>query len=101
MTKKEAIELSIKKWEWIAENPEFCADNLLMAVPEVKGLVHYCGLCEKYLKEDYSCVPSDCEGCPLAEIDKSCFDDNSAFAISANIETRENALIVLNLIKSL
>jgi hypothetical protein len=64
LTLKEAIDLSIKKWEWIvSHNGKMDTTELLKDIPELKLKTNlgdaYCGLC-KYFDNS-----GDCHGCPL------------------------------------
>lgn len=64
LTKKEAKELSIKKWEYIVEKKGAFPSNLTVMIPELKGLSYSCGYCEKYLNT-YGKTLDQCEKCPL------------------------------------
>ena len=58
MELKEALDLSIKKWEYLVENP--CAKELeiISTLPELKDFPAMCALCELY-------YDGGCKGCPL------------------------------------
>ena len=101
LTKKKAIELSIKKWEWIVKeydkNYSFIENENMMVndVPELLILSknnRRCGICD-YIK--------NCNNCPLAQIDFDCGNSESKYDIWCNNETKANAQAVLDLIKSL
>lgn len=71
ITYEKARELSIKKWEFLANNPLPANDNdlkfLTDTLPELKDLLFLCGFCE-YTVEHYGMVMEDhpnCSFCPL------------------------------------
>ncbi len=100
MTHKEAKRLSILKWERLAKGDPF---DEVRQMPELVNLIHSCGYCEKYHNNGLS----TCQGCPLnLHGDKKRIDDASC-AISGHpynnwmeSKTKEDAQIVLDLIKS-
>lgn len=94
LTKKKAIELSIKKWEWIVEN-DGSEDFLLDEIPELNDLSANCGLCEKYWKND-----AFCRKCPINK-DHDCYDKKHLFHIWLYDKTKKNAQKVLDLIKAI
>jgi len=63
MTKQQAKELSIKKWEWIVDH-QGDSDGQLDSMPELIPLLHECGYCEKYFytKSDELLL---CAKCPI------------------------------------
>jgi len=70
LTKKEAIELSLIKWEHNAETGctyEEMEEWIEKERPELKKLKNRCGLCEKYLKYDIK-RGSTCSRCPLKKL---------------------------------
>lgn len=106
LTKKQAVELSIKKWEYIVSNKgHYNSDELDYAIPELKKVKFHCGLCEKYLiNDDYY----DCVKCPLfieyenPNYDQlGCTQTEHPFNIWIDDESIENAQAVLDLIKSI
>jgi len=48
LTKKQAKDLSIKKWEYIIKN-NGDGFGLLIEIPELNKLKYNCGFCEKYI----------------------------------------------------
>ena len=94
LTKEKAIELSIKKWEWIVENDGSMA-GLTLAIPELIGLASNCGLCEKYWKDH-----AFCKNCPI-NYGYDCYDIEHPFQEWGIDNTKESAQKVLDLIKSI
>ena len=94
---KKALELSIEKWEWIANN-NGDQEGLSKALPHLKKLWAECGLCEKYHKRITKL--EHCKNCPLNTKDKGyCMSPNHPYGIWCENETKANAKAVLNLIK--
>jgi hypothetical protein len=100
LTKKKAIELSIKKWEWIVENwdAKYLAginyEQLIRELPKLKFLNGLCGLCEFH---DGGCLL-----CPLgADSGSGCDTEGHAWSNWYDDRTKENAQKVLDLIKSI
>lgn len=107
LSKEKAIELSIKKWQWIVDNNG--SNNLyklLRAVPELKDIEEYCGLCHKYLRVMTKPYSVSCGKCPI-DITKTnrkdhtsgCWQDGHPFMIFEACPTKEYAQKVLDLIK--
>ena len=108
LTKKEAVELSIKKWEWIVENDGILVSILLYEkIPKLSVLISGCGLCEKYIKTDdnhhYSCYK-----CPIISNDYNPKEENLGCRTKGHVwnkwthkQTKKNAQKVLDLIKSI
>jgi hypothetical protein len=86
MTEKEAKELSLKVWEYLANNPEISSKNLL---PEelkdrLKGNVdklnlNWCPLCDFFRKDRES---KSCPGCPLETCREVSLKERSSGVIS-------------------
>ena len=57
-----AKKLSMKKWEFFIESPLALDFDLVRAILELKGLLFYCGFCERY-RVGFR-LP-DCKRCPL------------------------------------
>lgn len=97
LTKKQAKELSIKKWEYIVNNNGIPA-GLLDKYPELNELICYCGYCEKYELENH-----ECGNCPLFikvdGINHNCYADIHPWHKWYNNPTKTNAQKVLDLIK--
>ena len=65
LTKKHALELSVKKWQYIVENDgDYYYDELISKYPELRNLKANCGLCEKYANK-LGGKYNHCFGCPL------------------------------------
>jgi hypothetical protein len=105
LTKKKAVELSIKKWEWIVENNgKINYDKLFKDLPELEGLLAQCGLCQLYVKD--ICIEKWCEGCPIDIAERGnashgCFAKDHPWNTWRKYGTKENAQAVLDLIKSI
>ena len=99
LTRKQAFELSIRKWEALArgENiPEYILEMSMMG---------YCGLCEKYFNRGAKGCYMGCKKCPICpeteEVDDfGCHQPSHPFKAWAVKGTNENAQKVLDLIKS-
>jgi hypothetical protein len=95
LTKEQAKELSIKKWEYIVGNNGNWK-GLVKKYPELANLLAQCGYCEKYLRKD-------CENCPLLiqidGINCSCYDGSHPHSKWAIKRTKLNAQKVLDLIR--
>lgn len=94
MTKEEAIELSIFKWELIVEYNGLSLGNVWYH-PALANLKHSCGLCEKYR------VGLDCGSCPFIIDGKRCTDTDHPWENWYENNSRENAKIVLDELKKL
>jgi hypothetical protein len=103
LTRRQAKELSIKKWEWIvSEGGNVMPYQAAGAIPELEYLDNYCGFCELYFKD------RSCKGCPLnlknkvySEEDNcgcGCHEKNHPYDNWMNNSTVENAQVVLDLI---
>lgn len=90
LTKKQAKELSIKKWEYIVGN-KGNSNGLTDKYPELKELAAECGYCEK--------SPLDCEGCPLNLKGIVCTNKSHPWAKWSYNRTIANAQKVLDLIR--
>lgn len=86
LTKAQAKELSIKKWEYIVNNKGE-NNGLIKALPELKDFPANCGYCEKY--------PPTCRGCPISY----CLDGLHPYKKWSKRRTKANAQKVLDLIK--
>ena len=93
LTKKQAKELSIKKWEYIVENGG-SSHGLIDALPELSGLLYECGYCEKY---------RDCGDCPISlkkgKFKYCCGNFLHPWTNWCDNPTKANAQRVLDLIK--
>jgi len=96
LTKKQAKELSIKKWEYIVSNNGDC-EGLLDKYPELKNLRADCGYCEKYWKAFGGCGGR----CPLNLKGITCSDEPHPWIEWVNNPTKANAQKVLALIRSM
>jgi Zn finger protein HypA/HybF involved in hydrogenase expression len=103
LTRKQAFELSIKKWEAWAMGNETPYEIMKL------NLTCECGLCEKYIRTSYNNIWF-CAKCPIRPKIKD-YDRNSAISTGCNQsihpfsnwrknKTTENAQKVLDLIKS-
>ncbi len=91
LTRKEALELTIVLWTWLAENPE-CEKDEYPDFDEFAKLEGECALCEKYWKagEDTLDGAISCEGCPLDEADNNnCYNNGSDFDLWCKSEYPE------------
>jgi len=101
LTKEEAIELSIKKWEWIVNNKGILdTKKLLLDIPELKNIKNNCGLCELHLHHGL------CINCPLDIIEGDivhigCQKDGHPENEWFNKQNTSTAKKVLKLIRSL
>jgi len=113
LTRKKAIELSIKKWKIFVDNDGYCED-LAELLPEVQNFPANCGLCALYYNKQNDKL-SHCVNCPI-QLDIKDYDnyDEDAFIFSCscvqnkhvfstwyNNKTKENAQAVLDLILSI
>jgi hypothetical protein len=107
LTKKKAIELSIKKWKYIV-NRNGRSEFVTKYLPEIQNFYRYCGLCELY-QHTINNELSRCAKCPirpdvqyffLNESD-GCCQDGHPFHIWSHNKTKENAQAVLDLILSI
>jgi hypothetical protein len=77
MTQKEAKELTLELWGYLAEHPEcrFKYDVLVELWNKINRLRNSCPLCEAVLcgKAAFECGT----GCPLAKAGENCFGYNS------------------------
>jgi hypothetical protein len=100
LTKKKAIELSIKKWEIFVNNDGFY-NNLFEILPEVEQFPGNCAFCELY-----NSIEKQCKGCPIRpdfhdythSLFTGCFQDKHPYNIWLTNKTKENAQAVLDLI---
>ncbi len=106
LTKKQAKEFSIKKWEYIVKN-NGNSNDLVTNIPELKVLNNQCGYCQKYV-DTISRTLNDCAECPIRPKIKD-YDDYdflgcSQFSHPYNVwgknPTKENAQLLLDLIKN-
>jgi hypothetical protein len=83
MTEKEAKELTIEVWTYIAEHPEISGKNELPEelYSKIKNLEAGCPLCELFLK-------SGCTGCPLDAARNRCALYSSFYSLWRCAETR-------------
>jgi hypothetical protein len=73
MTKKEAKEISLEAWRYLAAHPEieYKRDLPESIFSKIISLIHYCPLCA---------VHKDCKGCPLYEDRKAdCSEPNNVY----------------------
>jgi hypothetical protein len=96
LTNEKAIELSIKKWEFIVDNDGSSA-LLIFDIPELQDFSAHCGLCEFNDRSgDGFCVE-----CPIGGENMSCGYREHAWYKWEECRTKENAQKVLDLIKSI
>lgn len=98
LTRKQAFDLSIRKWEGIVENGQIPRDILDM------NLNYHCGLCEKYMDSNFESFER-CKKCPICPKEKTCDSfgckqNEHPFLLWALDKNPENAQKVLDLIKS-
>jgi len=74
MKAKEAKEITLEVWKYLAEHPEIKDKRGLPKNiwKKIKGMMYYCPLCEIYVK-------GRCSGCPLYEKDNGCFEEESYY----------------------
>ena len=91
LTKKQAKELSIKKWEYIVGNDgRQDINGLIDKHPELEHLEAHCGYCEKY--------HDNLEKCPIF-LNSCCGGRSHPWNIWSDNHTEANAQKVLDLIK--
>lgn len=104
MTKEEAKELCILKWEYIVNN-EGSEDGLINKYPELNKLLYECAYCELYFNDNSK---HHCDNCPI-KIKYSkrtnkyygfCLTPDHPYNKWDNANTKENAQVVLDLIKN-
>jgi hypothetical protein len=84
MTKEDAINHSIDKWEWIVKNWDYAIisglnqQKLIKALPHLSKYKAACGLCEKYQNVN---LANTCNKCPLDLIGQKCENTSSLFHI--------------------
>lgn len=107
ITRREAIKLSIKKWEWIeihCNDYSFKHINsdgygyLIQCIPELEDLNSHCGLCELYLNPGSQ--KKYCTGCPFKKGELTCFDNGHIYQ-SWNRRDKYDAHIIANQIKTI
>jgi hypothetical protein len=103
MTKEEAKELCIKKWEYIVEN-DGDDSRLIMDMPELNNLVNQCAYCELYIGDRVN-ERLFCKECPLNINENQrfycgCNTDGHPFMKWNNEPNKETAQAVLDLIKN-
>jgi hypothetical protein len=93
MTKKEALELSVKKWQMIVDNNGIYSLDIQRKFAE---FTNSCPLCHLYFKH------GDCTRCPINLSGKryACENGEHPFNDWAGTHSKANAQKVLNLIKS-
>jgi hypothetical protein len=101
MTQREAKELMLKPWTYLAEHPECYSKE--QVPPElyskIKNLENRCPLCETFWR-------LDCDGCPLKEAGEDCNNDSSAFylwfksMIYENDTRRKAALRIVEIVSA-
>ncbi len=105
MTKKEAKELCILKWEYIVEN-NGSSKGLIKKYPQLKKLNYGCAYCDKYITgETFSLL--HCAKCPIRpKVDDyhdieyvGCSQYGHPYSNWSYNNTKENAQLVLDLIK--
>jgi hypothetical protein len=76
MTRKEAKELTLELWRYLAEHPECYQKDMVPQdiYDKVKALESKCPLCEVFNKP-----PNYCVSCPLYKADEWCLNDGSAW----------------------
>jgi hypothetical protein len=78
MTRKEAKELSLEMWQFLAEHPEIVDRSCLPdhLFQKIKGMVKYDPLCDIFpvIKFNADMQTHTCPGCPLSSVWDSCFD---------------------------
>jgi hypothetical protein len=100
LTRKQAFELSIKKWE--------AKVNCEAKPVEVVILLNECGLCEKYYYSNEFNLGQICEKCPIRSrlganykfTDPGCYQKGHPYFNWTKDKSTENAQKVLDLIKS-
>lgn len=109
LTKKKAKELAILKWKYIIENEGHNnIFQLRLKYPELIGLRHNCGYCEKYLYTTSKTL-TFCAKCPIRPKMKN-YDDIDNVGCAQKIHpfnqwrendynAKENAQAVLDLIE--
>ncbi len=96
LTRKQAFNLSILKWEAIVKDGGIEGRNFYTIMSRLEGLQNECGLCERYLYPAHNCSK-----CPInQELYDGCFSDKHIFSKWLNNKNWINAKAVLNLIKS-
>ena len=65
MTRREAVELSIELWTWLAANPASPKDDHPELGHKVLGWDGECALCE-YARKESECNDWYCEWCPMS-----------------------------------
>jgi hypothetical protein len=89
MTQKEAKELTLELWRYLAEHPECYAK--IMVPPQVYEKIRdfqvECPLCEMFMYED------TCEKCPLDKAGENCGNENGVWGkwIHSTDETTRKA----------
>lgn len=107
MRRKEAIELSIKKWEYIVGNNGL-STNLIVVFPELGEMKGRCPLCDLYFYGETKKLTT-CAKCPLRpkvkkgyNYDESgCCQESHPWNIWDNNRNEVTAYAVLDLIKSI
>lgn len=108
LTKKQAVELSIKKWEYIVKNKGDESD-IKEYMTDLSLMQNQCPLCEKYWNytSSFTKYADICTTCPLIiksilTIDDSgCLQPGHPFLLWNDNKTKKNAQAVLDLIKSI
>lgn len=104
LTLKEALILSIKKWEFYSNLEGDLSfynlqKGLIKKIPELERLYAYCGLCEFYLNGNNP----DCEKCLLYKENNklTCDSDGSLYEIWTSSDRQpKNALKILEILKT-
>lgn len=108
MTQKEAIELSIKKWEWIVDNGgSYSVTELIGKFPGLEDFHNGCPLCELYYETSEG-KKKRCAECPLAEKYKRIYKDNCGCHMKSHpfnkwcmTYSKEDAQKVLDMLKNI
>jgi hypothetical protein len=103
MTKEEAKEWAIKKWQYIVDN-NGSSMGISKAIPKLEEFINVCSYCELYFYISNE-IFEYCVGCPLIVESENydygnsgCGQKNSLYDIWYKDSTKENAQKVLDLI---
>ena len=73
VSRKEAIERSVKAWKWLARHPtKDKSDYAKRKDPHMAGIKHECWMCEWSSQQS----ESYCKGCPLNLGNRTCSNDH-------------------------
>lgn len=107
LTRKEAIDYTIKKWEYLAQLSHLMLMNysniVIAKYPLFEYYPSYSALCRKYDREIWEpgMTTNRCEKCPLfIKWGYNCYDDRSPISKWNEIKTKYNAEIIVSELKS-